>query len=69
MKAMFITLFDVKGIINKNLFHKGQQLIEFYKTLKKLLARINRVRPEMKRNDDCFLLYDNALAYNVVNTF
>ncbi|EFN62212.1 hypothetical protein EAG_10614, partial [Camponotus floridanus] len=63
IKTMLIALFDVEDMISNEFVPRGTT-IEFYKTMEKLFARINRVRLEMKRNDDWFLLHYSAPVHN-----
>jgi hypothetical protein len=64
VKIMLAAFFDAKGIIHK--FVPETQTVngKFYKVMKRLIARVHRVRPEFQENGSWFLLYDNAPAHS-----
>jgi len=57
--------FDSNGIIHKAFIPVGQTVNStFYEeVLKRLLRRIHRVRPELRRTEHWMLLHDNAPAH------
>lgn len=65
IKVMLITFFDSKGIIHKEFAPTGQTITgEFYlNVLKRLLARIHRIRPEYRDENSWCLLHDNAPSH------
>lgn len=65
VKVMLICFYDSKGIIHKEFVPPGQTITgEFYlDVMKRLLARIRRVRPEYRENGSWTLLHDNAPSH------
>lgn len=65
VKTMFICFYDSRGIIHKEFVRPGQTVTgAFYKTvLKRLLARIRRIRPEYRDKAKLRLVHDNAPAH------
>ncbi|UYV80064.1 hypothetical protein LAZ67_18001570 [Cordylochernes scorpioides] len=65
IKTMLITFFDSRGIIHKEFVPAGHTLTgEYYlNVLKRLIARIRRIRPEYRDADSWCLLHDNAPSH------
>ncbi|UYV79428.1 USP2, partial [Cordylochernes scorpioides] len=63
---MLITIFDSRGIIHKEFVPAGQTITgEYYLNfLKRLIARIRRIRPEYRDEDSWCLLHDNAPSHS-----
>ncbi|UYV83254.1 hypothetical protein LAZ67_23000301 [Cordylochernes scorpioides] len=63
---MLITIFDSRGIIHKEFVPAGQTITgEYYLNfLKRLIARICRIRPEYRDEDSWCLLHDNAPSHS-----
>ena len=59
---MLVTFFDSKGIIHKEFLPSGQTMTgEYYfHILKRLLARIRRIRPEYRDESSWCFLHDNG---------
>ena len=68
VKTMLITFFDAQGIIHKEFVPEGQTVNgEFYRhVMKRLLARIRRVRPHLAASGKWFLLHDNARPHTAI---
>ncbi|UYV80229.1 hypothetical protein LAZ67_18002090 [Cordylochernes scorpioides] len=66
IKTMLITFFDSRGIIHKEFVTAGQTITgEYYlNVLKRLIARIRRIRPEYRDEDSWCLLHDNAPSHS-----
>ncbi|UYV81805.1 RPF2 [Cordylochernes scorpioides] len=66
IKTMLITIFDSRGIIHKEFVPAGQTITgEYYLNfLKRLIARIRRIRPEYRDEDSWCLLHDNAPSHS-----
>ncbi|UYV61726.1 hypothetical protein LAZ67_1006170 [Cordylochernes scorpioides] len=66
IKTMLITFFDSRGFIQKEFVPAGQTVTgEYYlKVLKRLIARIRRIRPEYRDEDSWCLLHDNASSHS-----
>lgn len=66
VKTMLITFFYSRGLIHKEFLPPGQTVTgPFYKeVLDRLLKRIRRVRPEMYRSGEWFLLHDKAPVHS-----
>ncbi|UYV65965.1 hypothetical protein LAZ67_3006016 [Cordylochernes scorpioides] len=66
IKTMLITFFDSRGIIHKEFVPAGQTITgEYYlNVLKRLIARIRRIRPEYHDEDSWCLLHDNAPSHS-----
>jgi len=62
---MLITFFDSKGIIHKEFVPSGQTVTGNYylEVLKRLMARIHRIRPEYQDPESWSLLHDNAPSH------
>jgi len=65
VKVMLICFYDSKGIIHKEFVPPGQTVTgEFYLgVMKRLLARIRRIRPEYREIGSWSLLHDNAPSH------
>jgi histone-lysine N-methyltransferase SETMAR len=66
VKTMLAPLLGAKVIIRHE-FVPGKQTVngKFYKSvMKRLIARVHRVRPEFQENGSWFLLHDNAPAHS-----
>jgi len=65
VKTMLLVFYDSKGIVHHEFAPNGQSITgEYYlSVLKRLLARIGRVRPEYKEPDSWSFLHDNAPAH------
>ncbi|UYV70034.1 hypothetical protein LAZ67_7001543 [Cordylochernes scorpioides] len=65
IKTMLTTFFDSRGIIHKEFVPAGQTITgEYYlNVLKRLIARIRRIRPEYRDEDSWCLLHDNAPSH------
>jgi histone-lysine N-methyltransferase SETMAR len=65
VKTMLIAFFDSNGIIHKESVPAGQTVNSaFYEeVLKRLLRRIHRVQPELRRTGQWMFLHDNAPAH------
>lgn len=65
VKTLLTVFFDSKGIIHQEFTPQGQTVTGQYYlgVLTRLLARINRVRPEYKEQGSWSLLHDNAPAH------
>lgn len=68
IKTMLITFFDSKGIIHKEFVPPGQTITgEYYlNVLKRLMARIRRIRPEYRDGNSWCLLHDNAPSHKSI---
>ncbi|UYV61578.1 hypothetical protein LAZ67_1005355 [Cordylochernes scorpioides] len=66
IKTMLITFFDSRGIIHKEFVPAGQTITgEYYlNVLKRLIARIRRIRPEYRDENSWCLLHDNAPSHS-----
>ncbi|UYV73903.1 hypothetical protein LAZ67_11001358 [Cordylochernes scorpioides] len=66
IKTMLITFFDSRGIIHKEFVPAGQTITgEYYlNVLKRLIARIRRIRPEYRDENSWGLLHDNAPSHS-----
>jgi len=66
IKTMLITFFDSKGIIHKEFVPPGQTVTGDYylEVLKRLMAKIRRIRPEYQDSESWSLLHDNAPSHN-----
>ncbi|UYV78807.1 hypothetical protein LAZ67_16002854 [Cordylochernes scorpioides] len=66
IKTMLITFFDSRGIIHKEFVPARQTITgEYYlNVLKRLIARIRRIRPEYRNEDSWCLLHDNAPSHS-----
>ena len=64
IKTMLITFLDSKGIIHREFVPTGQTITRAYylEVLKRLMARIRRIRPEYHDPKTWSLLHDNALT-------
>ena len=64
ISAMLITFFDRKGSIHRKFVPTGQTITgEYYlEVLKRLMARIRRIRPEYRDPETWSLLHGNALS-------
>ena len=62
---MLITFFDSKGIIHRDFVPIGQTITGTYylEVLKRLMARIRRIRPEYRGPETWSLLHDNAPSH------
>jgi len=62
---MLIAFFDAKGLIHMEFLPEGQTVNgSFYlEVMKRFLATIRRVRRELCKNGEWFLLQDNAPAH------
>jgi hypothetical protein len=72
-EKFFTAFFYAKGIIHHE-FVLEKQIVKgkFYKeVIKRLIARVHRVRPEFQESGSCYLLPDDALAHSsgVVSEF
>ena len=65
VKTMVVVFFDAQGLIHHEFVPEGKTVnSEMYEgILERLLARIRRVRPDMFKSGDWFLLDDNAPAH------
>lgn len=65
IKTMLIAFFDSKGIIHKEFVPPGQTITGAYyiQVLKRLMARIRRIRPEYRDPEAWSLLHDNAPSH------
>lgn len=68
IKTMLITFFDSKGIILKEFVPTGQTVTgEYYlEVLKRLMARIRRIRPDYRDPERWSLLHDNASSHTAL---
>lgn len=68
IKTMLITFFDSKGIIHKEFVPHGQTVtaVFYLDVMKRLMARIRRVRPEYRDPESWSLLHDNAPSHNSI---
>jgi len=68
IKAMLITFFDCKGIIHKEFVPSGKTVTADYylEVLKRLIARIRRIRPEYRDPQSWSFLHDNAPSHNAI---
>ena len=62
---MPITIIDSKGIIHREFVPTGQPITGayYFEVLKRLMAKIRRIRPEYRYPESWFLLYDNAPSH------
>jgi len=67
-KVMLITFFDSIGIIHKEFVLPGQTVNKEYylEVLKRLVARIHRIRPQFRETGSWMLLHDNARPHTAV---
>ncbi|XP_054724253.1 histone-lysine N-methyltransferase SETMAR-like [Uloborus diversus] len=65
IKTLLTVFFDSKGIIHKEFMPEGESVNAAYylSVLKRLWARIHRVRPEYQNQASWFLLHDNASTH------
>lgn len=65
IKSMLTCFYDSKGIVHKEFVPTGQTVnaVFYLGVMKRLLARIHRVRPEYRENGSWRLLHDNAPAH------
>ena len=65
ISAILITFFDSKGIIYRKFVSTGQKIIDAYylEVLKRLMARIRRIRPDYSDPETLFLLHDNSPSH------
>ena len=65
ISAMLITFFDSEGIIHREFVSAGQKITGAYylEVLKRLMARIRRIRPEYRDPETWSLLHDNAPSH------
>lgn len=65
IKSMLICFYDSKGIVHKEFVPEGQTVnaVFYVSVLKRLVARIRRVRPEYRANGSWRLLHDNAPSH------
>ena len=65
ISAMLITFFDSKRIIHRTFVPTGQTIIGayYFEVLKRLMARIRRIRPEYRDPETWSLLHNNALSH------
>lgn len=68
IKTMLIVFFDSKGIIHKEFASPGQTITAKYylEVLKRLMARIHRIRPEYQNENSWCLLHDNAPSHKSI---
>ena len=68
LKTMLITFFDSNGIIHKEFVPAGTTVTSnFYlQDLKRLCARIRRIRPQYGEDGSWSLLHDNAPSHNAL---
>lgn len=68
IKTMLMFFYDSKGIVHKEFVPTGQTVnAAFYvEVLKRLLARIARVRPEYRDTGSWSLLHDNAPSHRAI---
>lgn len=68
IKTMLICFYDSEGIVHKEFVPTGQTVNKEYylEVLKRLLARITRVRPQYREPGSWSLLHDNAPAHNAI---
>jgi hypothetical protein len=66
VKMMLAEFFNAKSIIRHEFVPEKQTVNgKFYKeVMKRLIARVYRVRPEFQENGSWFLLHDNAPAHS-----
>ena len=67
IKTLLVTFYDSKGIIHKEFVPPGKMVnTEYYLgVMKRLLARIRRVRPEYRESGRWRLLHDNAPSHRL----
>lgn len=65
IKSMLICFYDSKGIIHKEFVPTGQMVnaVFYVGVLKRLVARIRRIRPEYREEGSWRLLHDNAPSH------
>ena len=65
IKTLLITFYDSKGIIHKEFVPPGKTVnaVYYLGVMKRLLARIRRVRPEGRESGSWRLLHDNAPSH------
>ena len=68
VKTMLIVFFDARGIIHHEFVPPNTTVNkEFYKeVLKRLLARMRRIREQLYDSGDWFLLHDNAPVHSSI---
>jgi hypothetical protein len=66
VKTMMTAFFDAKGVIYHEFVPEKQTVNgKFYKeVIKRLIARVHRVRPEFQESGSWYLLHDNARAHS-----
>ena len=65
IKTLLITFYDSKGIIHEEFVPPGKTVnaVYYLGVMKRLLARICRVRPEYRESGSWRLLHDNAPSH------
>ena len=65
IKTLLITFYDSKGIIHKEFVPPGKTVnaVYYLGVMKRLLARIRRVRPEYRESRSWRLLHDNEPSH------
>ena len=68
IKTMLVVFFDSEGLIHKEFLPEGSTLTAatYVDILKRLLQRINRVRPQYARHGHWTLLHDNARPHTAL---
>ena len=65
VKRIFLTFFDIRGIVHYEFVPTGQTVNQVYylEVLERLREKVRRKRPELFANNSWILLHDNAPAH------
>ena len=69
MKFMFITFFDISGIVHMEFLPQGTTVNQHVckEILRRLIVSVRTKRRAQYENNGCLLHHDNALSHNALN--